>query len=60
MYAFAQLSNLTTLDLSYNKLVKLQPETVKPLRMLQTLNISGNTQIDLYDIRHTFNVSRNE
>lgn len=55
--AFVNLSNLTYLDLSYNKLVKLEPASVVPLKRLHALNISGNIQMDLYDIRETFQVS---
>lgn len=54
--AFVNLSNLTYLDLSYNKLVKLESASVEPLRKLHTLNISGNIQMDLYDIREAFQV----
>lgn len=54
--AFVNLSNLTYLDLSYNKLVKLESASVEPLKILHTLNISGNIQMDLYDIREAFQV----
>lgn len=54
--AFVNLSNLTYLDLSYNKLVKLESASVEPLKKLHTLNISGNIQMDLYDIREAFQV----
>lgn len=54
--AFINLSNLTYLDLSYNKLVKLESASVEPLKQLHTLNISGNIQMDLYDIREAFQV----
>lgn len=55
--AFAQLSNLTTLDLSYNKIHRMMPGTVVPWRNLHTLNISGNDQLDLFGLRLTFYVS---
>lgn len=54
--AFVNLSNLTYLDVSYNKLVKLESASVEPLKKLHTLNISGNIQMDLYDIREAFQV----
>lgn len=43
-------------SVSYNKLVKLESASVEPLRKLHTLNISGNIQMDLYDIREAFQV----
>lgn len=55
--AFNNLTNLTHLDLSYNKLVRLDTVSVEPLKSLQYLNISGNMQMDLIDIRDTFQVS---
>lgn len=55
--AFVNLTNLTYLDISYNKLVKLESVSVEPLRKLHTLNVSGNAQMDLYDIRESFQVS---
>lgn len=55
--AFNSLINLTYLDLSYNKLVKLEPASMEPLKNLHTLNISGNMQMDLLEIRNTFQVS---
>lgn len=55
--AFAGLTNLTHLDLSYNKLGKLEATSVRSIFNLQVLNISGNMQIDLFDIRDTFLVS---
>lgn len=55
--AFAGLTNLTHLDLSYNKLGKLEATSVRSIFNLQVLNISGNMQIDLFDIRDTFVVS---
>lgn len=55
--AFNSLTNLTYLDLSYNKLPKLEAASVAPLQNLQALNISGNMQIDLLEIRDTFQVS---
>lgn len=56
--AFKSLTNLTYLDLSYNKLVKLEPASVEPLKNLHSLNISGNIQMDLNEIRNTFQVSK--
>lgn len=56
--AFFYQHNLTTLDVSYNKLSNLMPVTVSSLYKLQSLNISGNILIDLFDMRHTFDVSR--
>lgn len=55
--AFNNLTNLTHLDLSYNKLVRLDTVSVEPLKSLQYLNISGNMQMDLIDIKDTFQVS---
>lgn len=55
--AFNNLTNLTHLDLSYNKLVRLDPASVEPLKNLQYLNISANLQMDLIDIKDTFQVS---
>lgn len=55
--AFHGLSNLTHLDLAYNKLGKLEASSVRPVFNLQVLNISGNIQIDLFDIRDTLLVS---
>ncbi|KAG4065098.1 hypothetical protein HA402_007495, partial [Bradysia odoriphaga] len=52
--AFNNLTNLTHLDLSYNKLVRLDTVSVEPLKRLQHLNISGNLQMDLIDIKDTF------
>lgn len=54
--AFQNLSNLTYLDLSYNKLVKLEQISVVPLKRLRALNISGNIQMDMYEIEDTFQV----
>lgn len=55
--AFQSLTNLTYLDLSYNKLVRLEPQSVRRLANLRILNISGNVQMDLLDMRETFEVS---
>lgn len=55
--AFMSLTNLTYLDLSYNKLSKLEAASMEPLKKLHALNISGNLQIDLFDIQDTFLVS---
>ncbi|KAH8376119.1 hypothetical protein KR200_007772 [Drosophila serrata] len=52
--SFLQLTNLTFLDLSYNKLVRLEPQSIRSLSNLLTLNISGNVQMDLREIRDTF------
>jgi len=55
--SFLQLTNLTFLDLSYNKLVRLEPQSIRSLSKLLTLNISGNVQMDLKEMRETFEVS---
>lgn len=55
--AFSYLTNLTALDLSYNRIHKMMPGTVVPWRKLHTLNISGNDQLDLFNLRLTFYVS---
>ncbi|KAH8282035.1 hypothetical protein KR054_004972 [Drosophila jambulina] len=55
--SFLQLTNLTFLDLSYNKLVRLEPQSIRSLSNLLTLNISGNVQMDLREMRDTFEVS---
>ncbi|XP_037710934.1 insulin-like growth factor-binding protein complex acid labile subunit [Drosophila subpulchrella] len=52
--SFLQLTNLTFLDLSYNKLVRLEPQSIRSLSKLLTLNISGNLQMDLKEMRETF------
>lgn len=52
--SFLQLTNLTFLDLSYNKLVRLEPQSIRSLSKLLTLNISGNVQMDLKEMRETF------
>ncbi|XP_070140446.1 insulin-like growth factor-binding protein complex acid labile subunit isoform X1 [Drosophila kikkawai] len=52
--SFLQLTNLTFLDLSYNKLVRLEPQSIRSLSNLLTLNISGNVQMDLREMRDTF------
>ncbi|KAH8249002.1 hypothetical protein KR032_005020 [Drosophila birchii] len=54
--SFLQLTNLTFLDLSYNKLVRLEPQSIRSLSNLLTLNISGNVQMDLREMRDTFEV----
>lgn len=56
--AFFYQHNLTTLDVSYNNLSNLMPVTVSTLYNLHTLNISGNVLIDLFNMRHTFDVSK--
>lgn len=55
--AFSSLSNLTVLDLSYNKIQRMNPGTVVPWRNLHAFNISGNVHLDLYHLRLTFYVS---
>lgn len=52
--AFDSLYNLTFLDVSYNKLAHLEPEYMSKLKNLKTLNISGHTQMNLMEIRSTF------
>jgi len=54
--SFLQLTNLTFLDLSYNKLVRLEPQSIRSLSNLLTLNISGNVLMDLREMRETFEV----
>lgn len=46
--------NLTFLDISYNKLSALELDYMCYLPSLQTLNISGNMQLNLLDIRPVF------
>lgn len=55
--SFLQLTNLTFLDLSYNKLVRLEPQSVRSLSNLRVLNISGNLLMDLREMHETFEVS---
>ena len=52
--AFVNLSNLTYLDISYNKLSALELEYMRSLPKLRTLNISGNVQMNLLDSRQVF------
>lgn len=52
--AFINLSGLTYLDISYNKLSALELDYMSHLPKLQTLNISGNVQMNLLDIRPVF------
>lgn len=52
--AFINLSDLTYLDISYNKLSALELDYMCHLLKLQTLNISGNVQLNLLDIRPVF------
>lgn len=52
--AFVNLSNLTYLDISYNKLSALELDYMCHLPRLQTLNISGNIQMNLLDVRPVF------
>jgi Leucine-rich repeat (LRR) protein len=49
--AFNNLSNLTHLDLSYNKLPSLDVDYMCHLRKLHVLNISGNVQLNLLNVR---------
>ena len=50
--AFVNLSNLTHLDISYNKLSTL--DSMNHLPKLETLNISGNIQLRLLDLQGVF------
>lgn len=52
--AFINLSNLTHLDISYNKLTALELDYMCHLPNLETLNMSGNIQMNLLDIRAVF------
>lgn len=52
--AFNNLLNLTSLDISYNKLSALEWDYMCQLPKLQTLNISGNVQLNLLDVRPVF------
>lgn len=52
--AFSNLSNLTALDISYNKLSALELDYMCHLPKLQTLNISGNVQLNLWDLKPVF------
>lgn len=52
--AFSNLSNLTHLDISYNKLSALELDYMGQLPKLNSLNISGNVQLNLMDIRPIF------
>lgn len=52
--AFSNLSNLTHLDISYNKLSALELDYMGQLPKLSSLNISGNVQLNLLDIRPVF------
>lgn len=52
--AFINLSGLTYLDISYNKLSALELDYMCHLGKLQTLNVSGNVQMNLLDIRPIF------
>lgn len=52
--AFVNLSNLTHLDISYNKLTALELDYMCHLPKLETLNMSGNIQMNLLDIRTVF------
>lgn len=52
--AFINLSKLTYLDISYNKLSALELDYTSHLPKLQTLNISGNIQMNLLDVRPVF------
>lgn len=48
------LSNLTALDISYNKLSSLDFESMIQTPKLQTLNISGNIQLNLATLELVF------
>lgn len=48
------MSNLTHLDISYNKLSALELDYMKDLPKLASLNVSGNVQLNLADIRPVF------
>lgn len=52
--AFHGLSNLTHLDVSYNKLSALEHAYMQDLPQLQSLNISGNVQLDLNELPELF------
>lgn len=52
--AFINLSGLTYLDISYNKLSALELDYMCHLVKLQTLNVSGNVQMNLFDVRPVF------
>lgn len=52
--AFNNLSNLTYLDISYNKLPTLELNYMCHLAKLQTLNISGNVQLNLFEMSAVF------
>lgn len=52
--AFYNLSNLTALDVSYNKLSSLELDYMCSLPKLETLNISGNLQLNLWELEPVF------
>lgn len=52
--AFNNLSNLTYLDISYNKLPALELDYMCHLPKLQIFNISGNVQFSSYDLSSVF------
>lgn len=52
--AFSNLSNLTSLDISYNKLSSLELDYMCHLPKLHTLNISGNVQLNLWYLQAVF------
>lgn len=52
--AFVNLSNLTYLDVSYNKITALELDSMHHLSKLKTLNISGNVQMNLLELRSVF------
>lgn len=54
--AFDHLSNLTTLDLSHNKLSILETDYMAKLTNLKVLNISGHPQMNLMEIKPTFQI----
>lgn len=49
--AFCNLSNLTTLDIAYNKIPSLDLDKECHMPKLQALNISGNVQLNLLELR---------
>jgi Leucine-rich repeat (LRR) protein len=55
--AFSNLSNLTYLDISYNKLHALGFDYMSNLPKLQALNISGNVQLNLLNVRDVFEIT---
>lgn len=52
--AFNGLTNLTHLDVSYNKLSALEQVYMQDLHRLNSLNVSGNVQLDLIELTALF------